>query len=107
MLAPEFAKAFIEMEFPNSQGKVSRPESPILIGNPSMITTEHISLSTAVDIFSNSIALVITSLANLGILSMDLRNGALIKIDSSYSMNFFCSSSKLCLTARDGNDKGG
>lgn len=97
----------MEVELPNSQGKVSRPRSPILIGDPSMIAAEHNSLSIMVDAFSNYFWLVITYLSNLGSLAMDLRNEELIKRDNTCSMNFFCSGSKLCFRDQYGNGKGG
>lgn len=98
MLAPESAKTFIEVELLNSQGKVNRPGSPIFIGNPSIIAAEENSWM----LYSNYFRFVITSLANLGSLAMDLRNGALIERDNTCSMNFLCSESNRLLRAQEG-----
>lgn len=106
MLDPESTKAFIEVVFPNSQGNVCRSISPILIGNPSIITFEHNSLSTMVEAFSNSFRLVIATLENFGILVKDFKNGAFIERDSTSSMKFFYSGSGIYLRDRDRNNIG-
>lgn len=93
MLAPESAQAFIEVEFPNSQGRFNFLGSPFFIGNPSMMEAEHSLLSIMVDYFFSSFWFVIISLVNLGSLDMDFKNGALNERDNTCSMNFFWSGS--------------
>ena len=101
-LAPESAKAFIEVEFLNSQGKVNLPGSPIFLLAILILCHKTQFVKHDGGWFFQLLLVFITSLANVESLVIYFNNGALIDRDCTCSMNFFCFGSNGFLMARDG-----